>query len=354
MKKISFFILLIGLVACKKEARIVEENNTANALIKAVAQLSKDNSFKNDITLKVANKFDGDYNVLLKDIDKNKRDALSTILAEFQNKGLYPQIYIPNFEEKQVLAKSRASLVPSSNKRVYVVNALDALDSQEYFNAYYIDNNNKLVAANFQIDEDFANNNEVWVISNNERVNSSGEVAPAFMRSGLAARAASNSKQREGTKSEHMMSIKCPNLRSIEGWVKGAPELRCIMKTARGEISDQYFMPRRRRDINNKWWNPNGNDGRYLFYWDTETYAKTVLFTWIEVDDAGRSIEINGSFQYKDTNKETNTDLTATTNYKFTIKGWDQQCGSISVHKDDGRVGDVYNTGKIEFITAYK
>lgn len=126
------------------------------------------------------------------------------------------------------------------------------------------------------------------------------------------------------------------------------------MKTGKGEISDQYFYPSRRRDINNKWWNPNGSEGRYLFYWDTETYAKSVLFTWIEVDDAGRSVEISGSFRYKDTDKETNTDYTANANYKFTIKGWDTQCGSISVHKDDGRVGDVYSTGKIDFITAYK
>ena len=340
---------------CVKESYKNSTVKLNKPLINAVAKLAQDDGLKKDISLSVAKKFDGDYNVLLKDVNFKNSEVLESILAEYRMAGLYPQIYIPNFENKQKKVGSYASrsIIQSkiSTPQMYIVDALDANDNQEYFDAYYLNSENKLEKANFKIDEEFANNNEVWVITNNERVNENGELYSSIAS---ASDILSDSKQRVGTKSEFMMSIKCPDISAIEGWVKGALELRCIMKTGKGEITDQYFYPSRRRDINNKWWNPNGSEGRYLFYWDTETYAKSVLFTWIEVDDAGRSVEISGSFQYKDTNKETNTDDTANANYKFTIKSRDTQCGSISVHKDDGRVGDVYSTGKIDFITAYK
>lgn len=184
----------------------------------------------------------------------------------------------------------------------------------------------------------------MWVISYNERVDKEGN-----MINNIDLRSA-----RIGTKSEYLMKIKCPNLRRIEGWVKGAPELRCIMKSAKGEISDQYFYPPTRASIKNKWWEINGVNGRYLYYWNIESYTKTVLFSWIEVDNAGATHEFSGSFTYKDVNKDTNQEYTGTAGYKYTYKAWDKLCGSISVHFDDGRLGEAYSTGLIDFLDAYK
>jgi len=359
-KYLIIFALLSSIVffSCEKES-VVETNEQvtnkevinkteANLLVSSIAKLSIQKDFKDLVYQEINKKFDGDDNTLLNNLNsliksKNLKSAnlsndYENIVSSLNAKGLYPQIYIPHYEE----SKLKSSKIEDSP--VYIIDALSTPDSVESFQAIYVNSNGEIEETSFLIDESFANENEVWVISFNERVNHEGNIIED-----------NNLKSaRVGTKSEYMMKINCPNLKEIEGWVKGAPELRCVMKSAKGEISDQYFYPSKRKYIDNKWWETNGSSGRYLYYWDIESYTKTVLFAWIEVDGAGDTHEFSGSFTYKDVDKETGQEYSATANYKITYKSWDQLCGSISVNIDDGRVGEEYSTGLVKFINAYK
>lgn len=300
---LGYLILSVFLLSCGKEIvknediiplgnRIVSKKE-AHLLVNNVAKLSASSIFRELVYKEVSKKFDGDDNSLLNYLNNRYKSIglknafvnseYESIISTLNERGLYPQIYIPQFEETKL--KSIKNDVP-----IYIIDAFNTDDSDEQFKAYYIDISGEIQETEFLIDEDFAGENEVWVVSLNERVNENGVfIGDNSLNSG-----------RVGTKSEYMMKINCPDLGKIEGWVKGAPELRCIMKSAKGEISDQYFYPSRRKHINNKWWETNGSTGRYLYYWDIESYTKTILFAWIEVDDWGNTSEISGSFTYKD------------------------------------------------------
>lgn len=271
---------------------------------------------------------------------KNYIDSdFELVVSSLNEKGYFPQIYIPNLNN----VKSR---LLKSKRDIYIIDALNTPDSIEFYESIYVDSIGDIKNSDFLIDKNFASENEVWVVSLNERVNITGEINEIT-------NSPSNTNFRIGTKSEYMLKINCPQLDKIESWVKGAPELRLILKSAKGEISEQFFYPSKRKQINNKWWDIDGTTGRYLYYWDIETYTKTVLFAWVEVDGVGDQLEISGSFIYKDVNSNGH-EYTGTANYKYTMKSWDKSCGSISVHFDDGMVGVEYNTGLVKYIDAYK
>lgn len=353
-------IVGIGLVSCKKnsiETIDIKENisnnkiiddNAEHMLINTIALLSKCDYFKEILYHEIEKTFDGDYNTLLNTINhiyksnlhgnEDFNEEYESIIAELNLLGLFPQIYIPNYD----FIKNNKSY--SNSKPIYIINTLKSKNTDTIFNSIFINTEGNIEITSFLIDEEFANENEVWIISFNERVNEDGYFNET---SNLKA-------QRIGVKSEYMLKINCPDLSKIEGWFKGAPELRLVIKSPKGVISDQFFYPNRRNSINNTWWTVNSTVGRYLYYWDIETYSKTTLFTWIEVDNTGTTHELSGSFIYKDINKETGQEFTATTTYKITKKTDDKDCGSMTLHIDDGKMGDEYNTGLVKFITSYK
>lgn len=358
MKNLRICLLILSaslfLISCSEEP--VKQDNLNNSqetsltsreeihsLINNIVKLSANSEFKQLVYDEVSKRFDGDDNVLLTNLNGKSLKSASidqkygSVVSALKDKGLYPQIYIPQFEEGRL--KSAKSDSP-----IYIIDGLNANDSTKQFKSVYLDENGEIRETDFLIDENFARNNEVWVISYNERVDIDGESSE-----NLTAKSA-----RVGVKSEYMMKIKCPDLGEIESWIKGAPELRCIMKSAKGNISEQYFYPSKRKYIDNVWWDINGTTGRYLYYWDIESFTKTVLFHWVEVDGAGKNYTYNGSYTYKDIDKVTGQEFTSVSNYTFNWEGYDILCGSITVHIDDSHIGEVYSTGLIEFIDGYK
>jgi len=340
-----------NIVLNESEDNFVLNKAELDILKRGVARLSANKNFRNAVYKSVSKKFDGDDNVLLNEVVNLYKNDFSKgyISSEFDSivnklnmNGLYPQIFIPYFEES-ILKGTK------SNDIIYVIEALNVHDSVEFFSSIFIDENGAIANTEFLINESFASENEVWVLSLNERVDQYGKAYK-----GSCTQDSYTKSNRTGTKHEYLMKIKCPNLNKIEGWVKGAPELRLLMKSVKGEISEQYFYPDKRKQINNKWWTVDGTTGRYLYYWDVETYTKTVHFTWVEVDNFGDQLTINSSFTYKDVDKETGQEYTGTAGLSYTIKSWDMNCGSISLHIDDGMMGDTYNTGLIRFKDSYR
>jgi hypothetical protein len=138
--------------------------------------LYQQTDFKRFLYNEVESRFDGDYNVLIDKISKSypENESLKSGHTEqairfFNEKKSFPQVYIPFYEK----LKSEDKLNKSDP---VIVIYTDEIETGEY-PGYQFDKNGNLTRLNFLIDENYAQNNEVWVISVNERVDGAGNVA---------------------------------------------------------------------------------------------------------------------------------------------------------------------------------
>ncbi|KQN32449.1 hypothetical protein ASE92_17750 [Pedobacter sp. Leaf41] len=235
-------ILAVGLSSCKKniENQVVGNvktfstkqeakayvNQKLNEYGKIIAKLAVNPEMKKLVNNRVAEKFDGDYNVLLKDlVENNSSDrlalksnlqmstapmpsgpaqqvdlqALEIALTEpvvVNGETLYPQIYIPFFEEQEYpeepiepgdpgtplppdpcLNAVINPLEPIYLNPVIVISDGEEIPGQDTFTGYTYDQNGALIE-NIPVDECFSKRHRVWGITFNERVGSNGTVPP--------------------------------------------------------------------------------------------------------------------------------------------------------------------------------
>lgn len=179
---------------------------------------------------RVSLKFDGDYNVLLKDLAKpvspemfalkkglnmsaapapaspdepvqsvNLQELEQALTAPVLVNGetLYPQIYIPFFEEQEEVdpvepiepgdpgtpvepdpcLNAIATAIPDYPNPVIVPYDGEEIPGQETFTGYTYDQQGTLIE-NIPVDECFAKRHRVWAITLNERVNDTGVIPP--------------------------------------------------------------------------------------------------------------------------------------------------------------------------------
>jgi hypothetical protein len=204
-----FGLMILSFWACKPEQiqpSLVEDtsDNTYNESILntaaiALLDLSQDEAFRKTVNEQVKEKFDGDYNVLLKTLFETKGDLLRnemwsslqkhapTLVTEnrtrFKDLGvintidgvnksiggfnawnlrLYPQIYIPFIEE-----------VDLNDQPTIVVGSEDGGDCIAL--GYKPIPNSKDYEV-IEVDEAYAKKNLTWVVSTNESVNERGEL----------------------------------------------------------------------------------------------------------------------------------------------------------------------------------
>ena len=164
----------------------------ANLMVlgESVLSISDDASFREVLYKEVDKKFDGDNDILFEKLLEIPITEKQTIGARIANttkskdmtsitqacdafKGIgeenyYPQIFIPFYDEL------KESGVLGTKSPVVVVHSGD--DGTEEYVGYTLDSKGELTKTSFLVDEDYAMNNEVWVISINERVDSQGLV----------------------------------------------------------------------------------------------------------------------------------------------------------------------------------
>lgn len=197
MKKTSFFyviitsIFLIIIISCEHDDEIVDDraamyqktdivHEQLFILGKSVNKLMQEEEFKSFVYTEIEKKFDGDYNILFKNIDDKFRTAEVLKSEEalnskgfFENLNRYPQIYIPFYEE----LKRKGKL---GKKPPVILIYTDEHENGEY-EGYNLERDGSLNRLNFMINEKFAENNEVWVLSLNERVDENGELLSGFV-----------------------------------------------------------------------------------------------------------------------------------------------------------------------------
>jgi len=242
LKKCSHFFLIlillsIGIISCKKdlstqttelpknfttkqEAKLYLDKKL-NEYGRIIAKLAQNSAMKNLVYKRIAQKFDGDYNVLLRDLVKPKSsetlslkrtlsmsynpnpttpdEPISVDLEELEQalteplqvngQTLYPQIFIPFFEEQQTAEPpiepgdpgtpdpclNVISTGPIYPNPVIVPYSGDEIAGQEVFTGYTYDQSGLLIE-NIPVDECFAKKHRVWAVTLNERVDETGNI----------------------------------------------------------------------------------------------------------------------------------------------------------------------------------
>lgn len=154
----------------------------------SILKLSTNSDFKEVLYTEVAKQFDGDNDVLIitlidelakvnSELAINLRQVEPS-LNKFKNiegENYYPQIFIPNFEQLGHKNYANGRVRESNDPPVMVFYNGD--ETIEELPGYTIGNDGSIVKLGIQVDEAYANEHEVWVISINERVNSDGEIS---------------------------------------------------------------------------------------------------------------------------------------------------------------------------------
>ncbi len=213
MKKILYYIIAVftlAIVSCQKnnlsneqilsnfsktpEAQIKFAEEQLKSIASEIGILTKDPEFINFIHAEVSKKFDAEYEVLIKDIQKGNKwsnqlqsskieEALKSFI-NFEGSNFFPQIYIPKLQRIEDDASDNISTQVVNSSAVsepivyvfYAGNAeVDSASGAEISPGYITDANGNLVYWGM-VDSSYADNHEVWVYSINETVNSVGNL----------------------------------------------------------------------------------------------------------------------------------------------------------------------------------
>ncbi len=191
----------------------------------------KDSDFRKVLYAGIEDAFDGERNVLFKTLlqeDKNpiqarkltssllgSKEGIMNAFANIEGKNYYPQLFIPFYDELKANGKL------SIKDPVLVIYATDSPNSE--YQGYSINNNGDLVKTQM-VSEAYAIDNEVWVISINERVDNDGNLLDMYKD------ASTNSGRTMASPSAIVdrMTCKC----NKESWAAGASEVNIITVTS--------------------------------------------------------------------------------------------------------------------------
>ncbi|MFK7926474.1 MAG: hypothetical protein AB8H47_31285 [Bacteroidia bacterium] len=377
-------LLLAGLVlipACQNPAddfipakaeNITDADITAamDQAAPVVAEMLNDIEVRNLVKEYALKQFDGDYDVLYKDLAIQQLRKSETFGQRFTSK-LAAQVgseveaerlinMIPRFHISVPVNAEKwdtESFVPS------VVVSPFHLDESEYetYQGYAADG--RAISLSSRVDPAVP----VVALGVNERTYDDGRVRPEFL-------AVDNSNHRTSGDYETLNWIRIPNLSGVEGWAAGKPELTMIVIGARGmgTMSNAVFAEitkKVKNDISRSDIQAGKSVGLGLFNWktvptssNTTTYGDEIKIKFIEIDDKGGewkfSLKVGGDVKVKEptTGLEITLPLpTLGVEYKFKAK--DDDCGDGVVdfsHPKPAPYNSVlgtsaYNTGTVHF-----
>lgn len=184
-----------------EQVKYAEKN--LEAIGTEIAKLVQNKDFRTYVHNEVKKKFDEEYEVLIQDLFKNtiwrnkvEYAKIDLHLNQFKNLGganYYPQIYIPKFQEIEDKgnAKNNANLGGdlTADSIVYIYYAGDsevdsATNENESYAGYVMNSIGQMVYWGM-VNEEYANNNEVWIISLNESVGNEGNFCPPALINGV-------------------------------------------------------------------------------------------------------------------------------------------------------------------------
>jgi hypothetical protein len=221
MKKIIIALLCLSSIAsCRKPDKSFEEaavpitsqsaqnqidfaNKHLKQITEGIALLAKDKDFVSFVQTEAKKKFDGEYEVLIQDLQKNSTwrqkmnmPIINNALNAFKNiegANYYPQIYIPKFQHEEDMkadnnyTSTNSIILPEI---VYIYYSGDsevdsATNTNDSYAGYILDSATNQLVYWGMVNEAYANDNEVWIISVNESVGNGGNFCPPEFVNGV-------------------------------------------------------------------------------------------------------------------------------------------------------------------------
>jgi hypothetical protein len=346
--RILFLVLLSStLVQCKKNEAVVKEDAVAaqktakfKELTIEVLSLAKNVAFKQLVYDECkAQKF-GDYYVRLEDLLKNpnakisvsseKSVSIAKLVTDLKALGARnPIIFYPSVETKEDKKASRNTRVEVNEEGVIaVVNDGSSGYTNDQYPGYTFNTNGQL-AYYQQITEEFAWDNDVWVIGQEENCSVGNMVAaPENFNLNPDPGARSQGQPENGA------IIQVTNLGQLESWIAGKLEFKMTEMNSSGaiilgpldlgKVKRKYF-----KDL--KWYDYN----KFIGNWNTSTFGNWMYEHWLE-EDGGQSKPITVSIPSQ-------TGPTGPS-YSVTIpaKNQDQNMGLTTIQFTD-LITQVYN-----------
>lgn len=358
MKKITLKILLgLSLIAtltqCQKYAimdkqpePVLPKSDSATLrrqLLVEILGMSRSRDVREYVLNECLKQKHGDYNVYIVDVVNAFKDdaALQKSIGNIQAlipkvkavcNGREPIIFYPRaetIEDRRI--KSAASRTSSENLQE-PVGVFEEVYNPDYSSpGYYVDYNNGQLTFFQDITEEYAWENDVWVIGEEENV-SAGNMVPAVEDFNL-------NPARINGEAEYGGIIQVTNMNALEHWTAGKFEFRYVVNMASGPIiKDKAFGKTKRKYFRNEKWH-DYND--FIANWNTPNIGDWMIEGWIEEDGGNSTTDISQTFPAPCTG-------CVSTTVSYTKQNKDQDMGRSLVQFSDNK-GQQYGVSYANF-----
>jgi hypothetical protein len=301
MKKHHFFAtaliaILLVFTQCKKtnQLEIPQDNQDQQKLntlrketLTLLLQTAKSNEVKKLVLNECLKQSHGDYYVKITDLSSKLRNIPGNETAADKLASLAQKTKIESGGRDAILFYPRAETIENYRKqrtraRAYEEQLYDPIGVyQEVFNpdysspGYIVNNGYDLVFYQ-NVSEDYAWENDVWVIGEEENVSDENLVA-ALEDISVA---------RVQGQPEYGGIIQCTDLNAIEHWTSGKLEFKILVLNASGAKISQRGMGKSKRMYfrDQKW----KDFGHFIGNWNTNTFGNWMYENWWE-EDGGQS-----------------------------------------------------------------
>ena len=342
-----FFLLVMPLTQCQKSSfdeKATIANISAELLaaktkaLTTVLTAAKEPEFREFILSECLQQKHGDYNVYLKDVISAYRGKsgyesfISTLeplvlqLKQLTN-GREPLIFYPRAETIEGQKKKR------SNSRIEMYDPVgvyeDVFNPIDYSSPGYIVNDGYNLVYFQDITEEYAWENDVWVLGQEENVSPENMVAaPEDMNNG-----------RVNGGAEYGGLIQVTDINAIEHWTSGKLEFKVFVLSSTGiTVSIKPFGKWKRSHFrDSKWFDFN----HFITNWNTSNWGNFMVEKWIE-EDGGQSAEVSISIP------PPSGQTGPTTTIKFPSKNNDDDLGSAAPQFTDP-INQIYYIGYMDF-----
>lgn len=293
------FTIIFAFFGCDKPEELSSEKpnfNLDNEILElkkkttiSILKMSKNKDFRTFILRECLKQEHGDYNVYLSKIIEEYEDKTSDkdFINELKhyvekvkmvNRELEPLIFYPKAETIEERSNQKKFKVSEQLTQIISVDG-DVYNPETYSAPGYVLDNNGDLAFFDNITEEYAWENDVWVIGIDEtgvNMSSTGDdllTAQTFVGSPPS---------RFDGQPEYGGIIQVTDLNEIEPWIAGKLEFRIIIFDSKGvKVKDKEFDKRKRSHFrDNKWYD-------YRFFvadWNISTFGNWMTEKWMEVD----------------------------------------------------------------------
>lgn len=301
-------ILLITLffLGCKKDVKTQNDQLIANQQLEEqpaetktvklkkltveLLSLSKNKNFTEIVFTECKKQKHGDYYVSIEELFNNKSvisvvpaqniHAILNLVSDLKKIGLRnPILFYPSVETKEnQLPSVPTGIQDEADDYIAVINDDKSGGVKDEYPGYRFNTAGQLEYVQ-QITEEFAWDNDVWVIGDEENC-SEGNMVAAPNDDGIM-------NERYQGQSEYAGLIQVTDIGAIESWISGKLELKMTVLNSSGAIVSgprAFGKWARSNFTNNKWKDFN----HFVGYWYTSTFGNWMYEHWME-EDGGNS-----------------------------------------------------------------